>query len=131
MYSKAILIGRLGRDPEFKTTTNNKAVCNFSLACDNGYGEHKKTSWFDIVSFQESLNDKLIRPYVKKGSTVYIEGELRIRTWEKDGKKGKSTEVFLGGGSIIKLLSSSNSNQSSSQDDNKTPSINQGPPSLD
>ena len=131
MHSKATLIGRLGRDPEFKTTKSNKPVCNFSVACDNGYGDNKTTSWFDIVSFQESLNDKLIKPYVKKGSQVYIEGELRIRTWEtNEGKKGRQTEVVLGGGSIIKLLSSKDSNGSQPAPANDAPSLS-GPPSLD
>tara|TARA_R100001530_G_scaffold49254_1_gene36864 strand:+ start:284 stop:685 length:402 start_codon:yes stop_codon:yes gene_type:complete len=127
MYSKAILIGRLGRDPEFKTTSNNKPVCNFSIACDHGYGDTKSTSWFNIISFNEKLNDALIRPYIKKGSRIYIEGELVVRDYEKkDGTKGKAIEVKLNAGSTIKLLNSKENN-------NIVPESieNSGPPSLD
>ena len=99
--NKVILVGNVGKDPEIRHTQDGKAIANFSLATteswrDKSTGERKdKTEWHRIVSFNEGLN-KVIEQYVKKGSQVYIEGQLQTRKWtDKDGVEKYSTEIVL------------------------------------
>jgi single-strand DNA-binding protein len=91
------LIGRLGRDPEIRTTNGGKSVANFSIATDETYkdaqGEkQKKTEWHNIVVWGNSV-ENFIRPYIHMGDLVYIEGKLQTRSWEKDGEKKYTTEI--------------------------------------
>ena len=99
--NKVILIGNLGKDPEIRHTQDGKAIASFSLATteswrDKSSGERKeKTEWHRIVVFNESIA-KVVEQYLKKGSTVYIEGSLQTRKWtDKDGAEKYSTEVVL------------------------------------
>jgi single-strand DNA-binding protein len=98
--NKCILIGHLGRDPEVRRTNNGDAVVSFSLACseswrDKATGERKeRTEWVNIVIFNENIG-KVAEQYCKKGSKVYVEGQLQTRKWEKDGIERYSTEVVL------------------------------------
>ena len=115
--NKVLLIGRLGADPEVKQMVNGKSVARLSLATSNTWkdkatGEKKeKTEWHRIVIFNEGLVN-VVQQYVKKGSQVYIEGQLTTRKWkdEKSGLDRYSTEVVLQGfNSSFKILSSKNS----------------------
>ena len=99
--NKVILVGNVGKDPEIRHTQDGKAIANFSLATteswrDKSTGERKdKAEWHRIVSFNEGLN-KVIEQYVKKGSQVYIEGQLQTRKWtDKDGVEKYNTEIVL------------------------------------
>jgi single-strand DNA-binding protein len=98
--NKVILVGNLGRDPEVRRTNNGDAVVSFSLACseswrDKATGERKeRTEWVNIVIFNENIG-KVAEQYCKKGSKVYVEGQLQTRKWEKDGIERYSTEVVL------------------------------------
>ena len=112
--NKVLLIGRLGADPEIKQMVNGKSVARLSLATSNTWkdkntGEKKeKTEWHRIVIFNEGLVN-VVQQYVKKGSQVYIEGQLTTRKWkdEKSGLDRYSTEVVLQGfNSTFKILSS-------------------------
>ena len=102
--NKVLLIGRLGADPEIKQMVNGKNVARFSLATgqtwkDKNTGEKKqKTEWHRVVIFNEGLVN-VIQQYLKKGSQVYIEGQLSTRKWrdEKSGQDKYSTEVVLQG----------------------------------
>ncbi len=101
--NKVILIGNLGRDPEIRRTQDGRPIANFSIATseswrDKNSGERKeKTEWHRIVCFNEGLC-KVIENYVKKGSKVYVEGQLQTRKWtDKDGVEKYSTEVVLQG----------------------------------
>lgn len=89
MINKAILVGNLGRDPETATTTSGKQICKFSLA--TGRGEY--TEWHNIVCFDKIADN--CAQYLSKGRTVFVEGEIRTRSWDdKDtGKKMYRTEV--------------------------------------
>lgn len=94
--NKAILIGRLGQDPELKYTTGGDAVVNFSLATSETWikdGEkQEKTEWHNIVMWKKLA--EIAAEYLKKGSLVYIEGPIQTRTWEgQDGHKNKTTEI--------------------------------------
>ena len=122
--NKVLLIGRLGADPEIKQMVNGKSVARFSLATSNTWkdkntGEKKeKTEWLRIVIFNEGLVN-VVQQYVKKGTQVYIEGQLTTRKWkdEKSGLDRYSTEVVLQGfNSSFKILSSKNSQIGSSQE---------------
>ena len=101
--NKVILVGNLGRDPEVRHTQDGKPIVNLSLATsetwrDRNTGERKeKTEWHRVVIFNEGLA-KVAEQYLKKGSTVYIEGQLQTRKYtDKDGVEKYSTEVVLQG----------------------------------
>jgi single-strand DNA-binding protein len=98
--NKVILVGRLGRDPEARSTQNGSVV-NLRLATseswkDKASGERKeKTEWHSVVIYNEPLG-KVAEQYLKKGSQVYIEGQLQTRKWtDKDGAEKYTTEVVL------------------------------------
>ena len=95
--NKVILVGNLGRDPETRYMPSGGAVSNVSIATSKGWkdrdsGEQKeRTEWHRIVFFNKLA--EIAGEYLKRGSKVYIEGELRTRDWEKDGQKHYTTEV--------------------------------------
>ena len=114
--NKVLLIGRLGADPEIKQMVNGKNVARLSLATSNTWkdkntGEKKeKTEWHRVVIFNEGLIN-VVQQYVKKGTQVYIEGQLSTRKWtdEKTGTDKYSTEIVLQGfNSTFTILSSKN-----------------------
>lgn len=94
--NKAILIGRLGNDPEVKQTSNS-TVCNFSLATKSSWVDkegrkQEKAEWHRIVMWGKQA--EICGKYLKQGSQVYIEGELQTRSWEdKQGNKRYTTEI--------------------------------------
>ncbi|HKS82351.1 MAG TPA: single-stranded DNA-binding protein [Candidatus Acidoferrales bacterium] len=96
--NKAILVGRLGRDPETRYTSGGQAVANFTLATDESYkdrnGERqKRTEWHRIVLWGKLA--EITQQYLKKGMLVYIEGRIQTRQWEdkRDGQKRTTTEI--------------------------------------
>ena len=124
--NKVLLIGRLGADPEIKQMVNGRSVARLSLATSNTWkdkntGEKKeKTEWHRVVIFNEGLV-KVVQQYVKKGTQIYVEGQLTTRKWkdEKSGLDRYSTEVVLQGfNSAFKILSSKNNKIESLQDNN-------------
>ena len=99
--NKVILVGNLGKDPEVRRMQSGDAVVNLRLATteswrDKASGERKeKTEWHSVVIFNENLA-KVAEQYLKKGSKVYIEGQLQTRKYnDKDGVEKYSTEVVL------------------------------------
>lgn len=99
--NKVILIGNLGRDPEIKQMPSGGQIANLSIATseswrDKASGERKeKTEWHRVVVFSEGLV-RIVEQYLKKGSKVYVEGQLETRKWQdKDGNDKYSTEVVL------------------------------------
>jgi single-strand DNA-binding protein len=99
--NKVILVGNLGRDPEVRHTQDGRPIVNLSLATseswrDKATGERKeKTEWHRVVIFNEALA-KVAEQYLKKGSTVYIEGQLQTRKYtDQAGVEKFSTEVVL------------------------------------
>jgi single-strand DNA-binding protein len=95
--NKVILVGNLGRDPETRYMPSGGAVTNVSIATskqwrDRESGENKeRTEWHRIVFFNRLA--EIAGEYLKKGSKVYVEGELRTREWERDGQKHYTTEI--------------------------------------
>ena len=99
--NKVILIGNLGKDPEVRRLNSGDPVVNLSVATSESWrdkqsGERKeKTEWHRVVIFNENIA-KVAEQYLKKGSTVYIEGQLQTRKWtDQAGVEKYSTEVVL------------------------------------
>ena len=109
--NKVMLIGNLGRDPEVRSFQNGGKVCNLRIATsetwkDKNTGERReKTEWHSVAIFQEGLV-RVAEQYLKKGSTVYIEGKLQTRKWQdQSGNDRYSTEVVLQGyGGVMTML---------------------------
>jgi len=99
--NKVILVGNLGRDPEVRRLNNGEPVVNLRLATseswkDKATGERKeKTEWHSVVIFNENLA-RVAEQYLKKGSKVYVEGQLQTRKWtDQSGAEKYTTEVVL------------------------------------
>lgn len=109
--NKVILIGNVGADPEIRRTQDGRPIASLRLATsetwrDRNSGERReKTEWHSVVVFAEPLC-KIIEQYVKKGSKLYVEGQLQTRKWQdQQGQDRYSTEVVLQGfGGSIQLL---------------------------
>jgi single-strand DNA-binding protein len=101
--NKVILIGNLGRDPEIRRTQDGRPIANFTVATtdtwrDKNTGERKeRTEWHRVVIFNEGLC-RVAEQYLKKGSKVYLEGQLQTRKWQdQSGQDKYTTEVVLQG----------------------------------
>ncbi|KIC27263.1 MULTISPECIES: single-stranded DNA-binding protein [unclassified Leisingera] len=109
--NKVMLIGNLGRDPEVRSFQNGGKVCNLRIATsetwkDRNTGERReKTEWHSVAVFSEGLV-RVCEQYLRKGSKVYIEGQLQTRKWQdQSGQDRYSTEVVLQGfGSTLTML---------------------------
>lgn len=113
--NKAILLGNLGADPEIRATQDGREVATLRLATseswkDKASGERReKSEWHRVVIFNDNLV-RISREYLRKGSKVYVEGQIQTRKWtDKDGVEKYSTEIVLQnyGGSIVLLDSKS------------------------
>ncbi len=100
--NKVILVGRLGKDPEVRSFQNGGKVVNFTLATsetwnDRASGERKeKTDWHNIVIKNDKIGE-IAEKYLKKGSSVYIEGKIETRKWaDQSGQDKYTTEVVVG-----------------------------------
>ena len=107
--NKVILVGNLGKDPEVKTTPNGQKVASFSIATTERYkdqqgNQQEKTEWHNIVAWKRLA--EIIEQYVRKGSSLYIEGKLTTRSWDdQQGQKKYRTEVIA---SSIQMLGGKN-----------------------
>ena len=100
--NKVILVGNLGRDPEMRSTQDGAKIVQLSVATsdnwkDKSSGERKeKTEWHRVVVFNDRLAE-VAEKYLRKGSKIYVEGQLQTRKWtDKDGVEKYTTEVVLG-----------------------------------
>lgn len=101
--NKVILVGNLGKDPEIRRTQDGRPIANLSIATsetwrDKASGERKeRTEWHRVTIWNEGLC-KVAEQYLKKGSKVYLEGQIQTRKWtDKDGVEKYSTEIVLQG----------------------------------
>jgi single-strand DNA-binding protein len=105
--NKVILIGNLGADPELKYTPSNRALCNLRIATtdvfkDKGGQRQERTEWHRVTVWGDQAEN--CSKYLAKGRSVYVEGKLQTRTYDKEGQKHYATDVvadrvvFLGGG---------------------------------
>ncbi|WP_372751118.1 single-stranded DNA-binding protein [Labilibaculum sp.] len=120
--NKVILVGNVGKDPEVKYLDNGVAVANFSLATSETYNNKNgekvtQTEWHNIVVWRKLA--EITETYIKKGMQIYVEGQIRTRSWEdKDGVKRYTTEIL---GSTIQMLGRKNENGSEAQTTNAEP----------
>mgnify|MGYP006176247579 FL=1 len=124
--NKVILLGNLGRDPEIRSMQSGKKMASFSIATSkrwkdrNTQEQKENTSWHNIVVFNEGLVD-VIEKYIKKGSKIYVEGELSTRKYQdKDGNDRYTTEVVLQGYNSTLTMLGSNSSTSPQQESSIT-----------
>jgi len=99
--NKAIIIGNLGSDPEIRQTRDGRSVANLRVATNETWkdritGERQeRTEWHRVTIFSEGLT-RIVESYLRKGSKVYIEGQIRTRKWQdRDGNDRYSTEIVL------------------------------------
>ena len=128
--NKAILIGRLGRDPEVRYMPNGEAVCNFSIATSETWNDRQtgqrqeRTEWHNITLYRRMA--EVAGQYLKKGSLVYIEGRIQSRKYTgKDGIERTAYEII---GSEMKMLGGGNdSGQQNAQHTPPAPPSRQAP----
>lgn len=109
--NKVILVGNLGRDPEIRRTQDGRPIANLRIATseswrDRNSGERReRTEWHSVVIFNENLC-KVVEQYLRKGSKVYVEGQLQTRKWQdQQGQDRYTTEVVLQGfGGTLTML---------------------------
>ena len=102
IVNKVTLVGNLGRDPEVRAMQNGDKIVQLSIATsdrwkDKSSGEQReRTEWHRVVIFNDALG-KIAEQYLKKGSTVYLEGQLQTRKWtdQQSGQEKYTTEVVL------------------------------------
>lgn len=117
--NKVILIGNLGKDPEVRHLDNGAAVANFSIATTESYKDRNtgqrvdQTEWHNIVLWRGLA--EVAEKYLNKGDSVYIEGKLRTRSWEKDGITRYTTEIV---GDQMTMLSGKKNNNDGGQPSN-------------
>lgn len=122
--NKVILVGNLGADPEIRHTQDGRPIANLRVATseswrDKNSGERReKTEWHRVVIFSEGLC-RIAEQYLRKGSKVYLEGQLQTRKWQdKEGQDRYSTEVVLQGfNATLTMLDSRNSGDSMGSSD--------------
>ena len=131
--NKVILVGNLARDPEIRYTEGGVAIANITVVTskswkDKNSGEKKEKAEFHrVVAYRQTA--EIIGKYLKKGSQVYVEGELQTTAWEKDGVKRYTTEVIvkdmqmLGGGQRSDNNGAASGNQDKPKPDNFDDSI--------
>jgi single-strand DNA-binding protein len=119
--NRVILVGNVGKDPEFRSTQGGDKIGNISLATSETWGtgndRKEKVEWHRVVIFNERISD-VVERFVKKGSKIYIEGSLQTRRWTDQGGQEKfSTEVVIGkfNGSLV-LLGDAGSRQGGDSD---------------
>ena len=124
MYSKAILIGRLTKDPELRYTPKGTPVASFSLAINHRYEMKDEVSFIDIVVFGKQA--EFCGKYLNKGSAVIVDGRLQQRRWEADGQQKSKIEVvaqsvnFLPGSKRVAAEESSSGEADFTPPDEKT-----------
>jgi len=116
--NKAIVLGNVGQDPEIRYTANGDAVCSFSIATtdrwkDKDGQQQNRTEWHNIVMYRKLA--EIAGEYVRKGSSIYIEGRIQTRKWQtKDGQDRYTTEIIAD--TMQMLGNRQNGERSQSQD---------------
>lgn len=122
MFSKTVIIGRLGNDPKLATSKSGKDYCSFSVAVTTGYGENKQTDWFNVTVFGNQA--KSCAQCLSKGSLAAVDGVIHADAYEgKDGKPKASISLFA---NDVKFLSpkSEQSKQPQAMDDDAFDPLN-------
>ena len=115
--NKVILVGNLGKDPEVRHLEGGTSVANFTLATNEFYKDKsgnkvEQTEWHKIVLYRSSAD--FAEKYLKKGMTIYLEGKIKSRSYDKDGVKHYITEIV---GDSMTILSKKENTQSGNSED--------------
>lgn len=100
-FNQATIIGNLGKDPEIRSMNNGDQVASFSVATSERWTDKQtqkkmeSTEWHNVVCFNQGLISVIDR-FLEKGKTVMIQGQMKTRSWEKDGVKRYTTEIVIG-----------------------------------
>lgn len=127
MINKVILLGNLGKDPEIRSTSDGREIANFSIATteswkDKNTGERKdRAEWHRVVVFSQGLVG-IVKNYVKKGTKLYIEGQLQTRKWtDKSGVDKYTTEIVLQNfNSTLQIISSNKATEEKPKEEKTT-----------
>lgn len=108
MLNKVQLIGRLGKDPEIRYTTEGNAVANVSLATTKSWKDkqgatQEKTEWHNLVFYRRQA--EVVGEYLQKGALIYVEGELTTEKYEKNGENHYATKIVV---AELKMLGGNN-----------------------
>lgn len=111
-YSKTIIIGNLGADPEIRQTRDGKRIANMRVATSETWKDQQgqrqeRTEWHSVSVYSDGLAG-VVQQYLKKGSKVLIEGKNRTRSYEKDGVTRYTTEIAVGFDGTLTMLDSPN-----------------------
>lgn len=113
MFNQFTGIGNMAADPDQRFAQSGTAIANFTLCCDHGWGDNKKTEFVRCVAFGKLA--ELVGNYLSKGSKAMIQGAMQTRSWEdKDGNKRYTTEIVV---SEVKFLSPKGSGSSNHQEE--------------
>ncbi len=107
MYNHIIIVGRVGRKPELKTSKDGKTYCRLSVVSDDGFGSNKSSTWHDVSAFGKTAENAC--KYLDKGSLCLVSGPLHANDYEKEGKKYHSLSVIA---ETIKFLPKKTDSQS-------------------
>ena len=95
--NKVVLVGRLTKDPELRTTQSGTAVCSFTVACDRRFvkqGEDRQADFINCIAWRQT--GEFVNKYFTKGTRIALEGSIQTRTWDdNEGKKHYATEVLV------------------------------------
>lgn len=127
--NKVILLGNVTKDPDIRYMPNGEAVVNVSIATnetwkDKSGQKQQKSEYHNIVAYRKLA--EIIGEYLKKGSSVYFEGKLQTRQWEKDGIKRYSTEII-----VDKMEMLGGKSENNPQDNTEHQEINNNAPKSD
>ncbi|MDR3154665.1 MAG: single-stranded DNA-binding protein [Deltaproteobacteria bacterium] len=121
--NKAILLGRLGKDPELRFTQNGTSMCVFTLATSERWGQEERTEWHRIVMYDRLA--ETANQYLRKGDQVYLEGKIQTRSWnDKAGAKHSMTDIVAG---FMQMLGSPKGRGPEAQDQAAAPSEAKAP----
>jgi single-strand DNA-binding protein len=119
-YNSVTLLGRLGADPELKTTTSGKQVANLSVATDGGTKDAPRTEWTRVTCWDKTA--EIAGKFLAKGREVLIHGRLQTRSWDdKDGTKKYATEVVCDRLVLVGKAPERTEREPGSDDDNESP----------
>lgn len=126
------LIGNVGNDVELKYTPSNQAVCNLNIATnkrwkDKSGAQKERTEWHRVQVWGTTAEN--VSKYVRKGSSVYVEGRIQTREYEKDGSKRYATEIVAD--RVIFLDSKGDGNGRAQHREERAPTPQQGPDDSD
>lgn len=124
--NKTILIGRLGSDPEIRYTKSGTAVCTLSIATSKSFKKKDSDDWYEVTQWHRVVLWRGLAEFaaerLSKGAAIYVEGELRYRTWEdNDGNSRKTAEIYA---TTCNLLADG---RSTSADSTETPEDDEVP----